>query len=168
LIKPKKSQLNLRVVLDLKKEELIGISSKLEQADKLSESFLQQLEQRNADFELALDDIDTLNRHSEWLESVLKSIRNLANTESPLVRDVQRKDEHQSLSTYASAAQSRSSGRVRTSIVERDSVSSSMLVQSLPLSGIPRKPVENKISDESSTEKRDASLVGRVIESRRE
>jgi len=166
--KAKKESAQSQVVLDLKKEELIGISSKLEQADKLSESFLQQLEQRNVDFELALDDIDTLNRHSEWLESVLKSIRNLANTESPLVRDVQRKDEHQSLSTYASAAQSRSSGRVRTSIVERDSVSSSMLVQSLPLSGIPRKPVENKISDESSTEKRDASLVGRVIESRRE
>jgi hypothetical protein len=141
----------------------------LEQAKKLNKSTTQQLEQRTEDIELALDDIDTLNRHSEWLESVLGSIRNLSNTESPLIRNIQRKDENQSLSTFESAAQS-GSGRIRTSIVGRDSISSSMLVKSGVRGGIPRKPARNKdiVSDESSTDKRDASLVGRVIESRRE
>jgi hypothetical protein len=165
----KKESTQSQVALDLKKGELIEVTNKLEQANKLNKSTTQQLEQRTEDIELALDDIDTLNRHSEWLESVLGSIRNLSNTESPLIRNIQRKDENQSLSTFESAAQS-GSGRIRTSIVGRDSISSSMLVKSCVRGGVPRKPARNKdiVSDESSTDKRDASLVGRVIESRRE
>ncbi|KAL3912199.1 MAG: hypothetical protein SGILL_006979 [Bacillariaceae sp.] len=52
--------------------------------------------EREKELEIALGDIETLNQHSEWLESKVSSIRKIANTEAPLVKlSLHRRDENQ-------------------------------------------------------------------------
>lgn len=175
LDKAKIESAQAQVALDLKNGELIETSNKLEETENKYKSLTQQLEQRYEDLELALDDIDTLNRHSEWLEQILGSIRSLANTEPPLVRDMQRKDEHQSFSTYESAAQSSSGnnnlGRNSTrtsSVIGRNSIGSSFLQLKSVSRGTRKGRVRNEASHEMPSEERDVPLVGRIIKSSRE
>ncbi|KAL3904448.1 MAG: hypothetical protein SGILL_010064, partial [Bacillariaceae sp.] len=50
---------------------------------------------RKEELEIALDDVETLNQHSEWLESVVTSIRRIANTEAPLVKSMHQREHSQ-------------------------------------------------------------------------
>ena len=150
--KAKQETTKTQVTLDLKIGESIDLSQKLEQAKNIIESLTQQLEQRTEDIELALEDIETLNRHSEWLESVLGSIRNLSNSESPLMT-----------STYESAAQSGPDPKIDTCSVS--SKPSKLLLRG----GSSRVSVGPNTSRKGSIEKReDASIESRIKGSRRE
>mmetsp|Transcript_19721 Transcript_19721/g.42854 ORF Transcript_19721/g.42854 Transcript_19721/m.42854 type:complete len:504 (-) Transcript_19721:48-1559(-) len=154
--KAKEERAKSQVALDLKIGEASGLSEKLEQAKELIESLTQQLEQRTEDLEFILEDMETLNKHSEWLESVLESIQNLSTSVSPVAQDIQRRDEYQSIaSTYASAVQSGSSRKIARSLSASISTGKSGKL----LRGRIAK-VSGKISP---LEKRDTSLVGRVI-----
>jgi hypothetical protein len=79
----------IQVAFDLKVAELKDASKKLDQVQKESVSLQQEVESRTRDFQIALEDLETLNKHAEWLESILGSIRHIANSEAP-VRSGQR------------------------------------------------------------------------------
>lgn len=82
----------IQAVLHLKTEKLEEVSTKLEQVHHENTSLAQQVDARTRDFQVALEDIETLNKHAEWLESILGSIRIIANSEAPIVSSIQRRE----------------------------------------------------------------------------
>jgi hypothetical protein len=81
----------VQVAFDLKIAELKEVSRKLEHAQQENVYLKKQVESRTRDFHIALEDVETLNKHAEWLESILGSIRHIANSEAPIT-SVQRGD----------------------------------------------------------------------------
>jgi hypothetical protein len=72
-----------QVALDAKLAEVSEISQKLQEVLGINELLSQRLDKRTVEYETAIDDVEILNKHAEWLESILSSIRQVANTESP-------------------------------------------------------------------------------------
>jgi len=76
----------MQLTFDMKSAELAEVQAR-------NESLSQQLDERTNEFEIALTDIDTLNKHAEWLESALTSIQQIASAEPPLVRSLHRREQ---------------------------------------------------------------------------
>mmetsp|Transcript_26752 Transcript_26752/g.62523 ORF Transcript_26752/g.62523 Transcript_26752/m.62523 type:complete len:509 (-) Transcript_26752:1004-2530(-) len=155
LDKAKKEKAKTQVALDVKTVEVDDLSTELEQSKALIESLSEQLEQRTEDLEIALEDMDTLNKHAEWLESTLESIRLLSTAVSPQVEEYQRNNEHQSdTSTYATPAQSSGWKSI-------DSPTFSAAVSNKSLRGR-----SIKVSSQSSqADRRDSGRTSRVVDS---
>lgn len=141
--KAKEDSKKNKKALDTKIVEANKLSLKVEKTKALNDSLSQQLEQRTEELDLALEDIETLNKHSEWLESVLESIRNLSNSESPQILN------------------SRKNGDM-ASITSTKSKKSSSRTTSRRLSA---RNVSPMVSDET---REPASFVSRILGSRRE
>jgi hypothetical protein len=84
----------IQIAFDDKTAELKEVSKKLEQRQKENDYLVQQVEAQTRDFHVALEDIETLNKHAEWLESILGSIRDIANSEAPIVSSMTQRREH--------------------------------------------------------------------------
>lgn len=82
----------MQVAIDLKAAKIAELSKKLAKSTKENETLSQELVERANELELAIQDIETLNQHSEWLEIALTSIRKIANTEAPLVKSLHRRE----------------------------------------------------------------------------
>lgn len=139
--KAKKEAVKAQTELDEKTQEVADLSKKLDEAKELIESLSEQLEQRTDELDVTLDDMETLNKHSEWLESVLESIRKLSVSESPVSRSLHQKDTDSEIMSIGT-------NKLRT------------------LSADDRLKQSDKIS--VGAEKRDPSFVGRIFGSRRE
>lgn len=149
--KAKEEATNAKVALHIKVEEASDLSHKFEEAQKLNDSLSRQLEQRTEELDLALEDIESLNKRSEWLESVKESIRDLSNSEPPLLGDRPRKE----LSKKDKPRSSKKLGSPRKSRVRSSSVSS-------------RRSEKMKASRKATEETRDPSFASRTIGSHRE
>mmetsp|Transcript_13310 Transcript_13310/g.31341 ORF Transcript_13310/g.31341 Transcript_13310/m.31341 type:complete len:484 (-) Transcript_13310:117-1568(-) len=88
--KAKEETKKTKKALDAKSGEYDKLTQKLTKTKEINNSLSRQLEERTEELDLALEDIETLNKHTEWLESILGSIRNLTNSESPSIRDTER------------------------------------------------------------------------------
>jgi len=154
--KAKEETTKTKVALNIKIGETADLSQKLEEAKSLNNSISRQLEQRTEVLDSALEDIEILNKHSEWLESVVESIRNLSNSESPLLRDLPRK-ESSTRSKYESA---KKSGSPRKNSIRKS--------DKLPCGGSPRHSAGHKTSRKTADEQREPSFVSRIIGSGRE
>ena len=100
--KAKEETKKSKKALEMKIEENKKLSQKLAKMKELNDSLSRQSEERSEELDLALEDIETLNKHTEWLESIMGSIRNLTNSESPELRDTQRNGEVFSVSSKKS------------------------------------------------------------------
>lgn len=81
--------------LELKDKHVGSLLLKLEEVKSLNDSLKQQLVERTEELDLAMDDVDTMTKHTEWLQSVKKQIEDLVTSESP-VRQVLPKRESRS------------------------------------------------------------------------
>jgi hypothetical protein len=83
----------MQVAMDSKVAKITELSKKLAKATKNNQTLSQEVDERSNELDLAIQDIETLNQHSEWLESVLTSIRTIANTEAPIVKSLHRREQ---------------------------------------------------------------------------
>jgi len=168
--KAKEETKKIQAALDIKVEETVDLTQKLEESKDLDNSLSRQLKQRTEELDFALDDIETLNQHSEWLESVVESIRNLTNSESPVGRDGPRKESStikkpESSKKLGSTRKSRDSASVSSRKSEKKSRSVS---RSVSRGASSRHLVGNKTLHKSVEETREPSFVSRMLGSRRE
>lgn len=82
----------MQVAMDKKAARVTDLSKRLAKSIKKTEDLSLELTERTSELELAVQDIETLNQHSEWLEAVLTSIQKIANTEAPLVKSLHRRE----------------------------------------------------------------------------
>ena len=153
-----------QVALDMKIEEAADLSQKLKETKNANDSLREKLEQRTEELDLALEEIETLSKHLEWLDSIVGSIRKLSNSESPVLHHLQRKERnHSTKSKYKSTATARS-GSV-SSVRDSASVSTRTSKKMSRSASLTRAP-----SRKSYDENRDASssFVSRIIGSSRE
>eukprot|EP00536_Pseudo-nitzschia_multiseries_P009761 jgi/Psemu1/306803/fgenesh1_kg.282_\ len=155
LDKAKKEKAKTQVDLDRKIDEVNNLSKELKDSKALIESLSEQLEQRTEDLELSLEDMDTLNKHSEWLESTLESIRHLSSSVSPQALEFQRSNGSVTASTYATPAQSGCGWKSTDSPTIATSKSGKSL----------RARLSRVSSINSQADTRDTDRSGRVVES---
>jgi len=151
-------------VFDIKIKESAELSQQLDNAKVLSESLRRQLKERTEELDLALEDIETFSKHSKWLESVVQSIRDLTNSESPLLPKNETSTKSLSLKSIdsASVCSRRSRGISRSkSRKNKDSAS----VCSRKSRGISRSLSRTR---KNATETREPSLVRRAVAASRE
>ena len=77
--------------LELKDKHVGSLLLKLEEVKSLNESLKQQLVERTDELDLAMDDIDTMTKHTEWLKSVKQQIEDLVTSASP-VRELPKRE----------------------------------------------------------------------------
>ncbi|VEU33392.1 unnamed protein product [Pseudo-nitzschia multistriata] len=157
--KAKKETSKTQLSLDRKIEEAIDLSSKLKEAEEVIESQKKELEERTEDLQLTIEDMETLNQHSEWLESVMGSIRKLSTSVSPMAQGLEQKDELRSTGSTFVSSKKRSSARKNG-----DSAS----IRTGKSGKLSRGPSIKMSSNNSPPEKRDSSFVGRFVGSYRE
>jgi hypothetical protein len=87
----------IQASLDRHMEQIQELTAALEATRGANELLSLQLEEQKEELEQALDDVETLNQHSEWLESVVRSIRKIANNEAPLIKSLHRREASQSM-----------------------------------------------------------------------
>jgi len=87
----------LRTALGHQESKLAELMNTLTTANERNKTLADQLAEREYDLDAALDDIEALNKHSDWLESTIHSIREQVDEkDSPLVSSLlSRHDEQQ-------------------------------------------------------------------------
>lgn len=154
--KAKEEASKAKIALATKVEATSDLSQKFERTKKLNDTLSRQLEQRTEELDLALEDIESLNKRSEWLESVKDSIKDLVNSEPPLPGDHSKKESSKKKSKPKS---SKTFGSPRKSRTRSSSVS---------VSSRRSTSTKKKASRRASEETRDAFSVSQIIASRRE
>ena len=155
--KAKEEASKAKAALATKVEATSDLSKKFERTKKLNDTISRQLEQRTEELDLALEDIESLSKRSEWLESVKDSIKDLVNSEPPLLGDRSKKESSQKKSKPKS---SKTLGSPRKSRIRSSSVS----VSSRRSTSTKKKKASRRASEET----RDAFSVSQIIASRRE
>jgi hypothetical protein len=106
----------LRVSLDLKTAKIAELTQTLEETQDQNNNLSKELEVRNSEYEIALEDVEMLNKHSEWLESIVTSIRDIASAEAPIVKSLHQRDDQPS---YCSSSVSNSTPHMSSSSQQR-------------------------------------------------
>jgi hypothetical protein len=156
--KAKKDATKDKEALELKEEEIVNLSLKLDTTRNLNDTLSEEVEQRTKELDLALDDIETMSKQTEWLKSVKESIKTLSTSEPPLLHNSPKKESFKK--KKRSSSKKPSSGRKN-----KDSASvSSRRSEKVKRSSSFKLSSGYKDDDET----RDSSFASRLIGSRRE
>lgn len=83
---------NCKRELELKDKHVGSLLLKIDEVNNRNDSLKQQLVERTEEFDLAMEDIDTMTKHTEWLQSVKEQIKDLVTAESPMLKDLSKRE----------------------------------------------------------------------------